>query len=612
MVENINSAEISEESKIIRGVLVSKLKNLGKKHFQLDFDQPETSSDIYTQISKFFSISAKEFPHEIFIDYKNAAIFWSFESSLVKYLHKKFTPLYKKLDRMDDQKNLTELYNRWVFSTSSEERKFLASLIIRIIERNDKLNILNRFLYSVIFSFQETVFNPKKSITILEEVRKTLLNVKLEKKYEDEISYLIPIFESFYYLKLDDIKFASNKIAEAMAVNPKGINAKFYTLITDCTQISEEDLRKALYEILIYDLDRIQFAIETNNFGLFRLFLENNVFKKLFFFEELSPYSGEIESLLDELSLDYTERFNLFMDTFDDLTKIESEVFEDPKIKLIFDFLNKVYKNDFGRNNVLFKGSLLNLHKKFNSLIHEIEQYYVKQNQSIITDGLEIYRYNMAKLQDKHDKLKVDYDSKVERLKKQNELNLSSVQDEYKLHISNLEKRLDNLDFGNNYDPMNSFKNMFTYSLVGAAAVFLIAGFASFSNAGNINEVNPTIADFVIPGVKWGFVAFVIGMLSASGSAISTWFERANHKKRMVKRLESVKKQKEEKIASVAKSNKEEEEFLKNYFNEQVKQYEMNKDKLNNDMRETEKELSEEAAANVALNFSPFQRLVIK
>lgn len=610
MVEEKILNNTQDEILIIRNVLMSKLKNLAKKYFQVNSEEIESNSAVFSQLSKFFKASVNEYNTEIFIDFNSAPVFWCYNSNLIKYLQSKFKPLYKNIDRVEDQKTLFDLYSRWVFSTSLDDKKFLANLIIRIIGRNDNLNLLNQFLASVVFAYQESLFNPAKSLKILSEVKQNLSRIELEKKYEDEFKYLILLFEAFYYLKLEDNNNASIKITEACASNSLGINCRFYTIVTDCNSIDEDELRRALYEIASYDLERIGFAIESNNYGLYQLFLESNVFKKIFQFSELSPFTSEIESLLEELELDFDSKWNLLIQRFEELKKLNIEQYENDQIARTVEFLSKIIDLDVARNNVFFKGSIGNLHNKFNNLLKLIEQQVINKHNYIIENGLQVFRYNIKKTQEKFGKLKIDLDSKLEKLKKTIENSIKQTETQYDQLILNLQNKIDNFDFGRSYDPSNSFRNAVTSTVIFSAVVFFIAGFASFSNVNN-SGVDKSISIFLIPGMKWGAVAFLFGTLMAIGSAVSTWFERQNYKTRLNQKLKNIKSEKENKIQKLINSGKSDEELLQKSYQDQVDYYNQSIEKLKTDMAKTQEDLTKDVNEKISEEVKPYLSLFI-
>jgi len=612
MGENNTDIVVDEETKIIKGVLTSKLKNMGKKYFQINFEVKEPNSYAYSQLSKFFQIDNNHFQHEIFIDYNNAPIYWAFESRLVRYLQKRLKPLYVKVDKVEDQKSITDLYSRWVLSDSRDDKKFIASLIIRIIERNDSLNILNQFIGSVLYAYEKSIFNPEKSLKMLDKSKQSLGKIKFEKEIENELHYLIPIFESFFYLKLGNNNEASKKLSEARAINSTGINSKFYTLITDCRTIGKEELRRSLYEILAYDLERVEFGIKANNYILFRFFLENSLFKRLFYFNELAPFTHEIEGLLEEQCLDSGKKMDKLLEKSDKLRKLDFSIFEDQTIQKTVEFINKVTSVEDGRNHVLFMGSLRSLKLKFNSLLGLITEEIRKKHEVTVHEGLEVFQYNIDKVKEKFGILKNDLDVKLDKIQNQIEITLKEEEERFDQTIHFYESKIENLDFGRNYDPGNSFKNVFTYSLVFSALVFLIAGFASYTNGTNFSDSKPGVVDFIIPGLEWGFVAFVLGILLAGGSAASTWYERAMYKSKMNKKYNSVKKQKVKKLESIIQSKKNDEENLRLNYKEQINHYTKSLEKLQNDMKDVQEELLEESQENIEDEIQYYKDLVIE
>jgi esterase/lipase len=122
----------------------------------------------------------------------------------------------------------------------------------------------------------------------------------------------------------------------------------------------------------------------------------------------------------------------------------------------------------------------------------------------------------------------------------------------------------------------------------------MIGGFASvFAGDYNPFEGGSIISKIIVEGLKWGGITFLLGIMVAALTSISTFWEKSSEKQRILKNISFMKNQKEKEKESTRKEFEKKIEKLKEHYETEIKKYL----KENEDMTQEMQLYSEELRA---------------
>jgi hypothetical protein len=259
---------------------LSQFKVLGRKYFQRNSEYHTEPLLIVKAGNRFFELTKNSPIDEILIRYDLAPYFWLYNSPVVKYI--------KNFYRLDQRAKVTntansiisfiEYYEKWVKAKSPEDKKYFAGSAVSILEhRNFTKNYFLQLLHATIKIFDKSFFDPNSASEILNQIFESVSVMNIETEIKNEVCYYVNIFNGFSQIALDAPEKANLYFTGAALHKKDGINAKYYSALSEIKQLNHDAASKIFDELYENDLNRLKYAIEQNNVTLFSLLCEYNL-----------------------------------------------------------------------------------------------------------------------------------------------------------------------------------------------------------------------------------------------------------------------------------------------------------------------------------------------
>ena len=606
-------------SKIIYGIDYGIKQNLNsdlqkyfgicKHYLELDPLVMKDPDNIVRESYRFFRYKLPSNLSEHFFRFEESPLIWICESQLNKYLKDFYRQHFPIFNGVDQYKTIMELYTKWLTNKQSSEKKYFAVSIINFIDTyNSRSNFLSNIFGGIIYSFDQSLLNPKKSIELFDKSKDIIGKIKLSDDSKAELEYLITLFSGYSYLINEDNESAKEKFEDALKLKPDGITAKFNLILADIRLNNMETTEDNIKEIFNYDIERINFALDNLSFTLFSYFIENAAFKNIFYYPEFSVITEKLEVFLSLIKISNEQVIKILTNKFEVFKLvIEEKEFSDEIVRSI-SFLEKIIKKFGDSENILFLNIGENLKQKFIETVIKIKEeieskYYTTINQKVSSIN-EIIQEKTANLE----LLKQELENKKNELK--NKLSAGIIQIENKIaqNIQGLEEEIKKLPFKPKLNPQTTFKHAMTYNIILSFMVFLMGGCAGYSNnfVHSVSELKDLISISIITGTKWGVITFLIGIILSGMSAIFTILERSNRRQQLIQNISHLKNSKEHKINLFKRDIANKEENLVNKYEVAINDNRAKIDLLINEKNSEESALKAEADKQIEKECKPY------
>ncbi len=583
----INQENISLDDQLdvnsIRESSYAKFTTLGKEHFRAE--DPLEITNVVKELAQFYKFQLPQELNEIFIKFEEAPLFWISGSSTIKKLEDNFKLNHPRKLVLDYFRFIKEFYLKWAIIQSESEKKYFAASALNFINKDaNKDVILNIFLHATILIYERSLFNPQKALKLLNNARTSLENIIIDETVKKELYYLISLYEAFASLALKQIEDARFSFESASNNFPAGITAKFYLALTELMLNNVTFSEVLVKEIFEYDKKRLEFALDNKNLKMFSYLLNHNITYNLFYYYEFSRHLNVFEEMIELF-------FNAGRFTIESL-KDKIKIFKEAKVKeyyteemtvyilFIEQFLQKYLQS---KNLLLLLVCAEKLDVIFSDIVSELKAAIKNRFRIELDDKIKIF----------DDKIKT-FHQVIERIKKEIEANKNSAKENLKKAIEKVEKhitfnikaieyRLDNLDKQGNLNPENAFKNAMIYTIIVTFLVFMVGGFAGYSNSYSINIYNlkSVLSVIITSGAKWGAVSFLIGIIVSFMAAGSVLVERSNQRQNLVKAISSLKNTKQKEIDRIKKDSQAREKGTINTLESSIKEQEKRIEEVN-------------------------------
>lgn len=544
------------EDKVLANQITSRLLNFGKKYIQSDYDSEYDYFKKLKENAQFYSIPLPSEISERFIFYEYAPNYLIFDSPLISYLHKIFKVNHTILNGDNPQLQLKEYYIKWLKRKSGSDSKYFAKSMLNHLEKN-KNNAFNYLLHSVLHAYDEELFDPKKSIKLIKKASDIIFSKNIDNKYYDDLAYFLKIMEGFLHLKSSDVSQSNKAFYEALKLKHNGSVAKFHLALTE-VQLDNLQLATELVEdIYNTDIERLNFAIHNNSIVLYEFFLQNSITKYFFlepkFFPILYFFEDKIE-LFKSHNRASLEEVKLALLTLREI-KV-SDYFTD-RIKANFKFIETYVKKYTGSESLLLSDSSQGVIKKFDEIVSIIKEEINKKYYEGIKDRLDLFDNKIKKIKTEKLHAEKDLDSYRKRMNEKLKIKLNNFEAQMDARINSLEKRVNKVDAKPDLDPLETFKNAFTYTSMLSLMVLLLSGFASYSSS-NFTEMasfSNVIRTVIVGGAQWALLTFLVGTIVSIFTTISTVVQKSSFKQNMVHRVSDLIAQKAKTIQELKEEN---------------------------------------------------------
>ncbi len=551
------------------------------KHY-LEFDPlaMKEPDNILRESYRFFRYTIPVNISEHFFRFEVAPLIWICESPLNKYLKDFYRHHFPIQNGVDQYKTITELYNKWLVNKQDAEKKYFALSIINFLDNyNSRSNFLSNIFGGIILSYEKSLFNPQRSIELFVKSKDIISKIKLSDNIKEELEYMLMLFSGYTYIFQQENEMAKNKFEDAVKLKSSGITAKFHLALMDMKLQDIEAAENYIKEIIHFDTERINFALENLSFNLFGYFIENAVINNIFYYLDFSLVNEKIESLFSLIRISNEQIIKVLMNKFEVFKIIiEEKSFPDEIVRNI-NFIDKVLKKFNDSNNILYLNAGEKLKNKFTETVVNIKEdikgkYYRTINEKVSAINEEI-KGKAANIE----VLKQELENRKNELKSKLSAGIAKIENKITQEIQNLEEEIKNLPFKPKLNPQTSFKHAMTYNIILSFMVFLMGGCAGYSNnfVHSVSELKDLISVSLVTGIKWGVITFLIGIILSGMSAVLTLVERFNRRQQLIQNISVLKNGKEYQINLYKKEMANKEEILVKNFEVPINE---NKEKI--------------------------------
>ena len=416
------------------------------------------------------------------------------------------------------------------------------------------------------------------------------------------------MFSGYSYLILEENEPARDKFEEALKLKPYGITAKFHMALADIRLKNITPAENSIKEILDFDIERINFALENLNLNLFGYFIENAVFNNIFYYQEFSVISEKIESLLSFIRISNEQVIKILVNKFETFKLVIEEKKFPKEITRNISFMERLIKKFGDSENIHFLNAGENLKNKFTETLIGIKEdikskYYTSINEKVLMINEEI-KSKSSNLE----LLKKELENKKNELKSRLSAGITKIENKITQEIQKLEEEIKNLPFKSKLNPQTAFKHAMTYNVILSFMVFLMGGCAGYSNnyVHSISELKDLISVSLTTGIKWGLITFLIGIILSGMSAVFTLLERSSRRQQLIQNISILKNGKEHKINLYKKEIENKEESLIRKFEIPINENKVKIEQLIKERNSQESALKTEADKQIEEECRPY------
>ncbi|MGK9367355.1 hypothetical protein ACSSWA_00465 [Melioribacter sp. Ez-97] len=585
-----------------KGASVSEFFKLGRELFELSFKGEFDYIKHLKDNIKILSFDIPEELKEIFIPFNNAPIYWVYDSWLLAQIEEYMKANFNRAKYFDLHKSIKENYAKWATAQIRGEKEYYANLTMSFIERDIyKHNFFKFVIQAILHTYHNSIYNFSKADGLFNEVKQMVVALKLQEPVLHELLYIVNLFHGFLYLKEKRYDEANNLFKEAVETKQNGITAKIYSALCELKLNNREIVEYYIREVITYDFHRMIAAIDVNNFGMFNYFLINALIYNVFYEKDFAPAQQLIADTLSPYRLTEENTLKKIADKIILLKELKVDEYITEDINKHFVLLDKVIKAYAESANTLVIGMYPEFERKYQETLdliveekkkreyQEIEQSLVKYDEAI-NDYSETIKRLKKELETFHEKVKSNLDDVIKTINSNYEYEKQIIEDKI-LQLPHLER----------YNPAKSFSANMVNNTIIALIVFLIGGLAGYSNESlaYTSGYNSTIMMIIFSGLRWGIVSFLIGVLISGVIAGFVLIDRVDEKQKLVKKLNSLKFQKDRLIKEAEEYSKDKETVMRNSITASIDHHKRQIDELQEEREKHRKRITEQVEEKV-------------
>lgn len=551
------------EEKYSFELLSARFKNLGKEKFQDYIRYDLTPVDYVKQCVMQFAAKIPKELGECPVLIDNLPVYWLTDLPILIEADEYFRR--KGFVKLDGDVTITEIrkhYAKWVMQKNDKDREFFALATINLVERNtNKNNFVKMILAAIILAYDKRINSYSKANEYLNMAFDTLINLDIEDEVKNDYLYHIQILNAFIEMKQNNYNEAKDIFIESLNLKETGITSLFYLALCYKEIGSYDFAIDYINKLLQLDLQRLEFAISKSKLELFNLFLHTAFIYNIFKENKFSGMLNYIETFFDSLNIvdrKYLSRIHIMLGKLEDF-RLKDYYTE--QIITEINFLDLFIEKNRNNQNLLVYLVANIMNEKFTSVTEMIINTIKENKLEKLKDSLRVYDLQMNDTQEVLKFLRKANGEKRELIIKKNEETVTIIEEEYVVKFENVENMLKKLDTVDKFDTGKSFNNTMFYNLVISLMIFVVGGFGSSYLSGD-SSVSSSISDFIINGIKWGGITFFLGFIVSLFSAANTITDKASEKKRLEKKMEYLKLEREQMIKEFREEGNEK---LKNF-----------------------------------------------
>ena len=607
VMEKYDSSIVSDE------VWIGRLHRLAREHFQLTIKNDYDYLHSVKESVRFFSLDLPQEIKEIFIPYREAPIFWIYESHLLNQVEEFMKFNFVKGSVGELHKSIKENYTKWVTTKLKSEKDYYATTTVNFIERDvNKHNFFKCILKAIIHTYQPSFYSLDAAVELLKVSLETIESLRMNDQAKSELKYILHLYKGFAFLKGRNYMDANLSFKDAIDVKNHGCTAKIYSAFTEL-QLNHEDIAAYLLnEVMAFDTQRLTMSIKASNAGMFSYFFRNAFIYNIFHEREFAKALGSIEKMLSQHRVDDLHELARIKSGYDSLKTKNYDEYYDEDIKKSLTFIDKMIAGYSNNTNTLLISVMPVLKEKFASILESINANIRKKYYTEVQSKLSTYDSYIQENQDMEKKLHDELEKFKERSKETLKESIQRVTENFEAEIKIIEDKIHELPNLARFSPQVSMSNNMSYNMIIAFIVFFIGGVSGYSNrtVADTAEFNSIFSYVLISGFKWGTISFIIGtLLSIIISGVKV-IERHDYNKRLLNRINALKYEKERTVADLKDSTAQKERIMHENINNSIAHHRKRVDELRAQRSETEKGLLAKADEEIARVAQPLLSLM--
>ncbi|MHB8578566.1 MAG: hypothetical protein ACYDA4_01755 [Ignavibacteriaceae bacterium] len=604
--EDFGSKEIGE-------IALSKFKSLAKEYFQIEISLDNDYAKVMKDSSRFFSFNLPNEISEIFIRFEDAPLFWVFRSPTIIQIEEFYKLSISNLSGQNYYKTIREFYSKWLLIKSEEEKRYFSSSAISYIEkRSNSNNFLPLILHALLLAFDMNFFDPLKSFELLERAKENVIQTEIGSQIKDEIKYLLNTYEGFIFLKQNEFALALNYFNGALAVKPYGITAKFYSEYAAALTKDGEFTEGALSEIFRYDTSRIEYAIAKNDLNMLEYFSSNPVFLNVLQSKNISQSYELISDFLRNAKAVVQSDLNRLKVNLNNFKNLNMEDYYTDEVTFNISYLEKIIANYSKTENVLFRSAASKIQQKFIQTLEIITNKIKDKYNSEIVVKLQIYESEIKSKLNEIQLLAQNREENRQKIKDKISNNINLIEKRAAENIAILEEKINDLQSVPSFDPKSSFQNAMTYNFILSFTVFLLGGCAGYSSSNVMDSLtfNSFLSVILVDGLKWGIIAFSIGLIISVIFAGLAVMEGSSQKQKLLLAINNIKKEKDFQIDYFKREAEHNEKIGEDRFNRNIEDKKKYIEKLKGERDSLDNQYKEEAVKKMNEESMPILKLM--
>lgn len=584
-------------NEISKDELYFKLRSLGKDYFQNEFLKSKEQFRVLKDYSKLYSYNLPNAFNEFYINYDEIGQYLTLDIPFLKQLDDYYKQRITRMSSIGGEGNIKDIFTKWALTQNKREKNYHSRVCYSAIEKEtNRLNINNLFYIAAIVVSNKEMFSYEKAIECLTKVNELVPALKLDDPIKQEIYYYSYLFSGMILQNNNRFEESNKALYDSLQFRPQGINSRFYLAINEIALDHMETARYLIKDIIINDVQKAEYSLSINHFGLFNYFIKNLTLYNFFHIKEFSLLSNYFHELIEELfdgnKIEY-DSIKKVAAVMKDLPYQDSLAEESIKMTTFLNYFAKYFENSKNRM-VLLLGKKIN--EKIDSLVESLITSYSNILEGNTQESLETFDIQESRLNEAINHLSFELEKTKATSTEKATQSRERIEHLYTEEYKNVEKQLNNLSKNPNYDPFTSFSTSMAYTLILSFIVFLIGGFAGYSNtASGETSFSIIIGGIIVAGFKWAVITFLIGVVVSAVFAAMVLIDRSTIKQNLTTRLNSIKNKKERELNAVQKANEVRLKAIIQNFTEQIENQKLKIQDLN---KKREAEVARQNAIN--------------
>lgn len=543
--QNIDSSEFLLTNSQLSSESVAKILAGSTMPFSWDFRK---ANELLAEMNQFYKLSLPDTYNEYILEYNYAPLMWIADSPVNKSIFNFYRQNYPRINGTDAHKQIIDIYKKWILQDIESEKKYFASSLINLSERNIiKNNFLMMILSGVVFLYDNNFKNLERAKINFERTLDIIKSIKMKDDVQNEIQYLVKLNLAYLYLHQSDYLTAHEKFLEIIIERYYAINARYHLLYTDIQLNNFDNLGYLVTEILEYEKARFISCLSKNNSRQNLWLMKYSGLSKILTDSNLIPVHSHLKDLISEQfskAFSAFETFSLSVKQF--LSNVNQNEFNTEAIDSI-KVLNEISEYQKKYNSPVIYFIVPELETKFKAAIQSVINNIRHHHKKTVEEKLLSYDSKINELALVADKSAEENKETINKLSEKLHANLKKIEDKLRDESLILEQHVERISEEMNQTPKTNFSNTMIYNTIISFMVFVMSGCVRYTNnyVSDVTQLSDLLLVSIVSGLKWGAIAFLVGVLVSLFNAGLAYIDKASKRQKLIQRIKDLKIEKD-------------------------------------------------------------------